>query len=1095
MNRKLFSFALAILIFSSLNAQSILTGTFQTKDEGFSFLDTHLAHYTVFQMDVNKSDVQITSESPNLNLQLGEVSYNLNLYQDNLTTSFENPNKPLLLGGNLASGGLVSLTINDDFIFGFIKQGNSQIYIEPLRHFDNAVSNDLFVVYNLNDVIENGEHVCGSDKVKIKGQDTYNNALKMPTTSCKIIRLAIANTFDMVAAFGGATNVVNFNLGVMNDVQTNYRSEFTYNLEFDVVATYVPTSSSGNPLSPLTSSDAASIILTNFANWAAGGGGSSNTSGGFGLAFNQGQIWTDKDIQHLGNYDVIGLAGTPGWFHVLENTGGVAPSLNVLVSHEMGHNFSCVHVTASTNIMFPSVLLTDNWSTTSVNAINAYIGGQSFLADCSTIAAPTANFFHSIAGCINEDIDFEDQSQYGATRLWDFPNGTPNSSTSEKPSINYNTTGLRYAKVTSTNATGSDDFTSYVDIQAAPPTPCTPTGSGSTGGITNVFLEGGIFSNSNTTGVYEDFSCSQISVLSTSTTYVFSVSLSNVRFLRFFIDFNNDGDFNDTGETSGNLDFGAIITGTYNTSINMPASPVTEEILRMRVIGSTTSIAASGCSTPPSGQVEDYGLYFDGPQVLGCTDVNANNYDAAATIDDGSCSYGSMTWYRDFDMDNYGDPNNSQNSGSQPSGYVADNTDCDDMDSAINPGATEVCDGIDNNCDNQVDEGVLITSYFDNDTDGFGNPAISNVGCTIPSGYVDDGTDCNDNDANEFPGQIWFKDVDGDLWGDGTSISQCTRPINFYVASELSSVDDDCDDDDPTAYPGAPEICDGRDNNCNTLIDEGVLITFYKDVDSDTYGDPNVFTMACTAPPNYVANDLDCDDNDANEFPGQVWYKDADADQYGDGTVLTQCLRPNNYYLMSELIATDTDCDDNDNTSFPGATEICDGVDNDCDTTIDEGCSMPDCDDTFLTIPIITQNEYHAEIGIDSDAMANNGQSILFTAGSYINLNPFFEVQLGTEFEARIENCTPMAQGPEDIPVNGITNPFEEIENGILEHIADKDFDITIYNKFGEILINGHHDKTEINKIIEKISFLEKGFYLIKVNGAKHDFLQRIFVK
>ncbi len=100
--------------------------------------------------------------------------------------------------------------------------------------------------------------------------------------------------------------------------------------------------------------------------------------------------------------------------------------------------------------------------------------------------------------------------------------------------------------------------------------------------------------------------------------------------------------------------------------------------------------------------------------------------------------------------------------------------DCDDTDPLINPNATEVCDGVDNNCDLAIDEsGGTITYYADADGDSFGDPLISSTACTPPAGYVLDNTDC--------------------------------------------------DDADNTIYPGAPELCDGKDNNCNLQIDEGAV--------------------------------------------------------------------------------------------------------------------------------------------------------------------------------------------------------------------------------------------------------------------------------
>jgi hypothetical protein len=82
-----------------------------------------------------------------------------------------------------------------------------------------------------------------------------------------------------------------------------------------------------------------------------------------------------------------------------------------------------------------------------------------------------------------------------------------------------------------------------------------------------------------------------------------------------------------------------------------------------------------------------------------------------------------------------------------PSGYTADSTDCRDNSSAINPGATEVCNGIDDDCDGTVDEGVKNTYYRDADNDTYGNAAVTTQGCAVPAGYVTDSTDCNDGDA------------------------------------------------------------------------------------------------------------------------------------------------------------------------------------------------------------------------------------------------------------------------------------------------------------------------------------------------------------
>jgi len=189
-------------------------------------------------------------------------------------------------------------------------------------------------------------------------------------------------------------------------------------------------------------------------------------------------------------------------------------------------------------------------------------------------------------------------------------------------------------------------------------------------------------------------------------------------------------------------------------------------------------------------------------------------------------------WYQDFDGDGYGNPNISISASSQPAGYVAGNTDCDDTDSTIHPGANEIGDdGIDQDC-NGSDLTTAKTWYYDSDGDGYGDYSNSLTSATQPVGYISTYTDCNDNDASihpqaaEIPGDnidqdcdgkdavssgVWYYDSDGDGYGDSTkSLASATQPIGYvYVGT-------DCNDTDATIYPGATEIAgDGIDQDCN----------------------------------------------------------------------------------------------------------------------------------------------------------------------------------------------------------------------------------------------------------------------------------------
>jgi hypothetical protein len=152
------------------------------------------------------------------------------------------------------------------------------------------------------------------------------------------------------------------------------------------------------------------------------------------------------------------------------------------------------------------------------------------------------------------------------------------------------------------------------------------------------------------------------------------------------------------------------------------------------------------------------------------------------------------------------------------------------------------------------------------------------------------------------------RDIDGDGWGE----------------------DVDCNDVDPGTHPEAGELCDGEDNDCDDLIDEGY------DEDGDGW-------TSCDAP-------SDCDDSDPSVFPGAVEECD-EVDSDCDGETDEDC--PDDVDQDGHF--SDTDCDDSDPWTYPGANEICDGRDNDCDQEVDEdfdkdgdgwsGCQDVDCDD------------------------------------------------------------------------------------------------------------------------------------------------------
>ncbi len=241
--------------------------------------------------------------------------------------------------------------------------------------------------------------------------------------------------------------------------------------------------------------------------------------------------------------------------------------------------------------------------------------------------------------------------------------------------------------------------------------------------------------------------------------------------------------------------------------------------------------------------------------------------------------------------------------------------DCDDTDPTIYPGAPELCDGKDNDCNNQTDDGLTVyTYYLDADNDGYGDVNISADTCQ-------------------------------------------TFPLIGYVANDW-----DCNDQDPSINPAAMEICDAIDNDCDLMVDDSLtLFTYYLDADDDGYGDINISKDTCQSFPivGYVANSWDCNDQDSlvnpaameicdaidndcdqmvnDSLPVFSYFLDADNDGYGDSNMMVDTCQDT---PITGYVTNDLDCDDSNDAIHPDASEICDGVDNNCNDEVDDGLTL-----------------------------------------------------------------------------------------------------------------------------------------------------------
>ena len=270
-----------------------------------------------------------------------------------------------------------------------------------------------------------------------------------------------------------------------------------------------------------------------------------------------------------------------------------------------------------------------------------------------------------------------------------------------------------------------------------------------------------------------------------------------------------------------------------------------------------------------------------------CDDLDASAHPGGAEVCDqvdndcdgaidGDTAAGKLTFFADTDGDTFGDAANPVEACDLPEGYVIDDSDCDDKSADNSPVGIELCDGADNDCNGAVDDDAADGEIWhaDFDGDGFGNGDFDISWCGNPEGYVKDTSDCNDQRADVFPGQVescngidddcdgridpntsvgvgtWFADDDGDGFADDAAkaITQCIQPTGSVL------VKGDCADDDGAAYPGADESCDGSDNDCDGIVDWGLRVPDdYADLD-DAIGAAADGETVCLSAGTYTGN-------------------------------------------------------------------------------------------------------------------------------------------------------------------------------------------------------------------------------------------------
>ncbi len=579
----------------------------------------------------------------------------------------------------------------------------------------------------------------------------------------------------------------------------------------------------------------------------------------------------------------------------------------------------------------------------------------------------------------NYTQDFNTLASAGATNVW-----TDNSTLA-----NWYSNRTVYNANTGTGTTGG--LQSYGTVAA-------DRGIGSLGsGTANPVLYGVAITN--TIGV----TVNSVSVTYTGEQWRCGGASAVVNTLDFAYQLNAAGIASGTWTDFNSLDFsGPVVTCVTGGALdgNLPANRTTlsqtitvsiapgETIwLRWSDIDNSSSdhgLAVDDLSVTLNGTTSYY-LYSwtNGATTQDISGLIADAYDVVVTDANGCTGTsnnfvnitGQSTFYADTDGDLFGDAMTTESACSPSAGYVANNTDCDDSNTAINPGATEVCNGLDDDCVGGSDDGLTFLDYYnDFDGDGYGSGAAAGF-CSDPGGtYVLVTGDCDDADMNVNPGETeicngidddcvggfddgltfldYYNDFDGDGYGSGAAAGFCSDPGGTYVL-----VTGDCNDGNNTIYPDATEVCNFIDDDCDGTADDGITyLIYYTDADLDGYG-AGLGANYCSDPGSgFSINNLDCEDSDASLNPGEIdlcngidndcdglidndaifttYYYDGDGDSYGNSLDLgtTFCTTPGVEYVLNN-----TDCDDANSAINPGASEICNAIDDDCDGTPDDG--------------------------------------------------------------------------------------------------------------------------------------------------------------
>ncbi len=597
-------------------------------------------------------------------------------------------------------------------------------------------------------------------------------------------------------------------------------------------------------------------------------------------------------------------------------------------------------------------------------------------------ALPTATINPAAATtfCQGGNVVLNANTGTGLTYQWRL-NGT-NITGATSSSYTANASGSYTVVVTNTSTCSATSSATVVTVNALPSATITPA-------TATTFCQGGsvvLNANTGTVLTYQWFNNAVAISGATSSTY--------------------------TADVSGS--YTVIVTNTSTCSATSTATVVTVNALPAATV--TPATATTFCQggsvvlNANTGAGFMYQWYNNASPISGATSssytANASGSYTVGVTNNALCSATSSatnvlvnsntTYFADADNDGYGNSGNTISTCVQPIGYISNSLDCNDANASINPAAAEICNSTDDNCNSQIDEGLTFTVYYaDADGDGFGAGASTSL-CSNPgSGYSTNALDCNNSNSSINPSatelcnsaddncntqideglifQNYYQDFDGDGFGFGSPNSLCASQ-NGYVNNAF-----DCNDFQAQINPVAQEICNGIDDNCNTLLDDGLQFSnYFLDGDQDGFGSgtPQSF---CTNPGNgYSQVNTDCNDAVAVINPSAIeicnsiddncnlqideglvftnYFADNDGDGFGNPTQVISSCSP-----LNGMVTNNGDCNDANANINPLAEEIgANGIDENCDGQIDN--SIFELNATISLYPNPTRSELNIQV-------------------------------------------------------------------------------------------------------------------------------------